>query len=56
MPLRDYDVVNNVTKVTLCFRCAGFRDVFTAIRMVREQTATRLLPRSPLVKIIAPRG
>jgi hypothetical protein len=44
MPLRDHDVVNNVTKFTLCFRCDGFHDVFTAIPMVPEQTANRLLP------------
>ena len=56
MRLRDYDVVNNVTKVTLCFRCDGFHDVFTAIQMVPEQTANRLVPGSPLVKIVAPRG
>jgi hypothetical protein len=55
MPLPDYDVVNNVTKVTLCFRCDGFHDVFTAIRMVPEQTANRLVRGSPLLKIVAPR-
>jgi hypothetical protein len=56
VPLRHYDVVNKVIKVTLCFRCDSFQDVLTAIRMVPEQTANRLLPGSPLVKIVTPRG
>ena len=40
MPLRDYDVVNNVTKFTLCFRCDGFHDVFTVIRMAKWKPST----------------